>query len=166
LSFRSAAEESASVVSGRSTLLSPTILNFIAVFCGAVDNASITKRSDEMPTTVWYVIFLLPVTAIIGAWVWIATNFRQDMRHLSMWPATILTAISGLWGVWGFIHINQLSQRNGFDYGFESDALGIAFIGGIFSILWQFRTKSKPSKLALSASIWTFCVWLLICSTI
>jgi hypothetical protein len=119
-----------------------------------------------MPRFVWFLIFGVPL-AILGFVVsMVLKQYEKDRRRISSWPAITFTALSALGGFWGFIILDQLSKRSGFDYGYEARCFLLAFIGFLSALVWVIRSRKISSFLTLTASLWISLIWMMDLATL
>ncbi len=118
---------------------------------------------------IWWLSYVIPLFSLLMAWVWL---FRYRPRLLVMPFAILALALStasSAMGIYGLIHIEQLSRRNFFDYGFERRAGMIAFLGLAAAIAWlllSHKWKNPPAWIAFAVSLWMSLVWTAACMTL
>jgi hypothetical protein len=118
---------------------------------------------------IWWLVYVIPLFSLLIACV---SLFRSRPRLVVM-PfailALVLSTASSAMGIYGLIHLDQLSRRNFFDYGFERRAATLAYLGLAAAIAWlllSYKWKNPPAWIAFAVSLWMSLVWTAACMTL
>ncbi|MGC1869852.1 MAG: hypothetical protein WA700_02735 [Acidobacteriaceae bacterium] len=118
---------------------------------------------------IWWFVYGVPLFSLMIASV---SLFRFRPRPFVM-PFAILalawSTASSAMGIYGLIHVDQLSRRNFFDYGFERRAATVAYLGLVTAIAWLLlghKWKNLPAWIAFAVSLWMSLVWTAACMTL
>ena len=97
--------------------------------------------------------------------VLLVLQWRQVRHHILAGCTVIFLLAAVARTYWGYLHIDQLRQRAGFDYGFESGVWFLAGTAFILGCIWFFRERRLHALLLTVVSGYLFCIFSLIVST-
>jgi hypothetical protein len=118
---------------------------------------------------IWWFVYGIPLLSLVISCVLLFRSRPRLLLMLIAIVALVLSASSPAMGIYGLIHIDQLSRRNFFDYGFERRAGTVAYLGLAASAGWLLlghKWKNPPAWIAFAVSLWVSLVWTAACMTL
>ena len=119
-----------------------------------------------MSFAVWWILFGVPVIAVVTAWLGLFANWRTEPQTFLMASGVLFPTASTLLACGALAYV-QLGGRFGLgDYRVEAWGLLLALLGGAMGVAATLLFRRWFSALALGASIWMSALFLLMASSI
>jgi hypothetical protein len=122
----------------------------------------ILSRSGEISMVLWFCVFALPIAVLTSMLILVWLKNRSELKRITAWAAILSGFISPIIGLWGLAHIDRLSSRKAFDYGFEENAWLISILAAILAFTWFIRSRQRYSFVVFMTACLSFVVWLMI----
>jgi phosphate/sulfate permease len=110
----------------------------------------------------WWSVFVTPFAASTIEWVILGSRRRDQLHHVTVVLAMLLTTMAALLGIWTLIHFPGMllmPASTGHKVVFAGCLL--ATLGGFAAVTWVVIERHWLSWMALAISGWMFAVWML-----
>jgi hypothetical protein len=119
-----------------------------------------------MSFAVWWILFGVPLIAVVAAWLGLFANWRTEPQTFLMASGIVFPTASALLACGALAYV-QLGGRFGFrDYRVEAWGLLLALVGGAMGLATTLLFRRWFSVLALGVSVWMSALFLLMASSI
>jgi len=119
-----------------------------------------------MSFAVWWILFGMPLIAVVAAWLGLFANWRTEAQTFLMASGIVFPTVSTLLACGALMYVQFGGTVGSRDYRIEAWGLLLALAGGAMGLTVSLLFRRWFSILALGVSVWMSALFFLMAATI